>query len=70
MEDAHQQVHWDHSAERRRARDRTQRVQRAAAKDARQERHHRKGRRGREIEPIGRPMRGGIPAARAAAGSA
>ena len=49
MEGAHQQVHRDHSAQRRRIlRGRAEHVRRAATENSRKQRHDGKGRRGRE----------------------
>ena len=55
MEGAHQQVHRDHSAQRRRMfRGRAEHVQRATPEDGREQRHDGEGRGGRQRQPVGR----------------
>ena len=64
MDGAHQQVHRDHSAERRYLRGRAEHFRRATAQDTGQQRHDGESRRRREGQPVGCPKRGGVPAGR------
>jgi hypothetical protein len=70
VEGAHQQVHRDHSAQRRYVRGRAEHLRRATAQDTGQQRHDGESRRRREGQPVGRPERAGVPAGRLPVGSA